>query len=71
MREEKWQDIKGQIKDDFELLEEKKEPLGEDRPGDKEIIVFNGPIGKMKLEFSCKRHPNAILHRDPCFDDTD
>ncbi len=51
MREEKWQDIKGQIKDDFELLEEKKESLGEDRPGDKEIIVFNGPIGKMKLEF--------------------
>lgn len=51
MNEEKWREIRGQIKDDFEVLEEKKEPLGEDRPGEKEVVIFNGPLGKMKVEF--------------------
>ena len=64
MNEEKWQEIKGQIKDDFELLEEKTVPLakeGEDRPGEKEILIFNGPVGKMKLEFIT--HPVVLEKR--------
>ena len=51
MNQEKCQEIKGRIKDDFEILEEKNEPLGDDRPGDIETIVFNGPLGKIKLLF--------------------
>ena len=51
MNQEKWEDIKGRIKDDFEVLEENKEELGDDRPGEKEIIIFKGPLGRMKLEF--------------------
>jgi hypothetical protein len=50
MTREKWEEIKGNIKDDFEFLEEQKEEL-DPGPGDKEIILFNGPLGKMKLEF--------------------
>ncbi|MFH1366513.1 MAG: hypothetical protein ABIH38_00805 [Patescibacteria group bacterium] len=51
MTKEKWEEIKGQIKDSFSVTDERKEPLGEDRPGEMEIIEFNGPLGKMKLEF--------------------
>ncbi|MDD5567545.1 MAG: hypothetical protein PHH01_05110, partial [Patescibacteria group bacterium] len=40
---------KGQIKDSFEVLEEKNEDLL-DEPGNVEIIIFKGPLGKMKLE---------------------
>lgn len=50
MTQEKWQEIKGKIKDGFELLEEKTEELGT-HPGTKETVVFKGPLGKMKLEF--------------------
>jgi len=54
MNKEKWEEIKGRIKDEFEVLEEKTLPLaeeGEDRPGEKEYIIFNGPMGKIKVEF--------------------
>lgn len=51
MTKEKWEEIKGQVKDSFEVTDERKEPLGEDRPGEIEIMEFNGPLGKMKLEF--------------------
>jgi hypothetical protein len=51
MNPEKWTEIKGQIKDDFGVLEEKKEALDNDQPGEKEVILFNGPLGRMKLEF--------------------
>ena len=50
MTKEKWEEIKGQIKDSFGVQEEKKEDL-DFGPGEKEIILFNGPLGKMKLEF--------------------
>lgn len=49
MNDEKWQATIGRIKDEFEVLEEKTVEL-EDTPGQKEYIVFQGPMGKIKLE---------------------
>lgn len=57
MQLEKWMDIKGLIKDKFEVIDEREEieEIGEDVSGNeafekKEIIEFIGPLGKMKLE---------------------
>ncbi|MDD5043200.1 MAG: hypothetical protein PHD51_00845 [Patescibacteria group bacterium] len=51
MQDEKWQNLVGRVKDEFEVLESKKEDLGEESgPGFVEFIVFNGPLGKIKLE---------------------
>jgi hypothetical protein len=49
MDDEKWQDIIGRIKDDFEVIENGTKDL-EQGPGNVEYIIFNGPLGKMKLE---------------------
>lgn len=49
MIDEKWQNITGRIKDDFELIEEGKEDL-EEVPGHIEFIIFQGPLGRMKLQ---------------------
>ncbi len=61
MKQDKWEEIKNTIKDKFEILEEKIEPLemkiGVDKKiktGNKEIIVFISPIGKIKLEYIVK-----------------
>lgn len=61
MTSEKWNDIKTMIQDKFELLEDKTEPyemkVGLDetqKVGDKEVIVFNSPMGKVKLEYITK-----------------
>lgn len=61
MTEERWEDIKGMVKDKFEILEEKREPLElktglteTQKIGEKEIIIFNSPIGKTKLEYIVK-----------------
>lgn len=61
MTEEKWQDIKSMAKDKFDMLEERKEPLelktGLDtsqKIGEKEIMIFNSPIGKIKFEYIVK-----------------
>lgn len=53
MTEEKWQEIIGQIKDEFKVLENKTETL-DNMPGQVEYILFEGPVGKMKLEFISK-----------------
>lgn len=58
MTKEKWERIKGQVKDSFGVTSERKEPLGEDRPGEVEILEFNGPLGKMKLELAT--HPVVL-----------
>lgn len=61
MKQEKWEEIKGKIKDQFEVIEEKKEPLmirvgleDSQKAGDKDIIIFQSPIGKVKLEYLIK-----------------
>ncbi len=53
MQDDKWLDILGQVKDNFEVLEENKEEL-DPGPGEVEYIVFNGPLGKIKLERTTK-----------------
>jgi len=53
MTEEKWKDIVSTIKDDFKVFEHKTKDL-EKSPGQLEYIIFNGPVGKMKLEFITK-----------------
>ena len=49
MTEEKWQEIIGKIKDRFEVLAEEESEL-ENSPGSREAIVFNSPLGEVKLE---------------------
>lgn len=49
MTDEKWEEVKGQIKDSFKVLEETKEEMA-DEPGNVETVIFEGPIGMMKLE---------------------
>jgi len=55
MTEEKWEDLKENIRDKFGIIDEKREPdiltddLGNEIKGEKESVVFNGPAGKMLL----------------------
>ncbi|MCL5794876.1 MAG: hypothetical protein M1338_00750 [Patescibacteria group bacterium] len=51
MTDEKWQQVIANIKDNFELISHETSPIAEeDGGGEAEIIEFNGPLGKMKLE---------------------
>lgn len=50
MHPDKWEEIKGKIKNNFEVLDEHLEK-NEKRKEDIEIIEFNGPLGKMKVEW--------------------
>lgn len=54
MTPEKWEQIKGEIKDNFQVEEDNKEHLEEQGGIDIEYIIFQGPMGKMKLEFVAK-----------------
>jgi len=51
MTPEKWQNIKGNIKDNFSVEDEGATHLEDDGGIDIEYIVFKGPLGKMRLEF--------------------
>jgi hypothetical protein len=51
MSPEKWKSIKGRILDSFKNVEEAKEALEEPAVGEKEILEFAGPLGRMRLEF--------------------
>lgn len=51
MSPEKWQQIKGQVQDQFKDAEVVTEDLSEEENGEKEILTFTGPVGKMKLEY--------------------
>lgn len=56
MTDEKWEDLKNNIRDKFEVLEESSKPdvmtddLGNEIEGTKDTVVFKGPMGKMKVE---------------------
>lgn len=54
MTEEKWQQIVGMIKDRFEVEYEGSEELIDFVNGKVEFIVFDGPLGKIKLEYETK-----------------
>ena len=51
MTKDKWLTIIGNIKDKFVVLENEKEHIDDEGGIDVEFIVFNGPLGKMRLEF--------------------
>lgn len=53
MQDEKWQDIVGRVKDDFEVIDHQTVVL-DPGPGKAEFIIFNGPLGKMKLELTTR-----------------
>ncbi len=55
MHDEKWLDTVSILKDKFPILEEGKEDLQEEEGrGFREFVVFNGPLGKMKIERTTK-----------------
>lgn len=51
MLPEKWKDILGNIKEKFDILENGSEHLEEDGGTDIEFVVFESPMGKIRLEF--------------------
>ncbi len=52
MSPERWEQIKGLIKDQFDLLSERREPLSSGDPGEAEIMEFVSPAGKIRLEWT-------------------
>jgi len=54
MNQERWQEILGNIKDNFELEDEGKIHLDDEGGVDIEFAEFMGPLGKMRLEFISK-----------------
>lgn len=60
MTEEKWEEIKNNIARQFTVEEQGREDLlaetgeGEVKIGEAEYIVFEGPLGRMKLQFGQK-----------------
>lgn len=48
MNTEKWGEILDRVKAQFSLLEHTKEP-GEDGVGETEVLIFDSPMGKIKL----------------------
>jgi hypothetical protein len=54
MQPEKWQQIIGNIKDNFKVEENEKEHIDEEGGMDVEYIIFKGPLGRMRLEYISK-----------------
>jgi hypothetical protein len=54
MTEEKWQQVKGNIKDSFSVEDEGVEHIDDEGGIDIEYIVFQGPLGRMRLELVTK-----------------
>lgn len=51
MQPEKWQQTKDQIKETFSGVEVIQEKLTAPQVGEKETLIFNSPLGRMKLEY--------------------
>ena len=51
---EKWQKITGNIKDNFTVLDEGEDHLDDEGGVDIEYIEFEGPLGKIRLEYVIK-----------------
>lgn len=52
MTPERWEQVKGMIKDKFGVESERTEDLEDQSPGSIEIIEFTGPSGKIRLEYT-------------------
>jgi len=54
MTKEKWQSILGNIKDNFKVEDQGSEHVDDEGGVDIEFVIFNGPLGRMRLEFISK-----------------
>jgi hypothetical protein len=54
MMEDKWKTLLGNVKDTFPVEDSGSEHIEEEGGIDIEYIVFEGPLGKMRLEFVTK-----------------
>jgi len=54
MTNEKWQKILGNVLDSFTVEEHEKEHIDEQGGVDIEYVIFQGPLGRMRLEFEEK-----------------
>lgn len=54
MMPEKWKTILGNIKDNFEIEDEGSVHMDDEGGIDVEYIEFNGPLGRIRLEFVIK-----------------
>ncbi len=54
MNTEKWKNLLGDVKENFQVEDEGKEHLEEEGGVDIEYIVFQGPLGKIRLEYIIK-----------------
>ncbi|MFH1744553.1 MAG: hypothetical protein ABH881_00065 [bacterium] len=54
MQEEKWKNIVGNIKDNFEVEEHNTEHIEEEGGVDIEYIIFRGPLGRIRMEYISK-----------------
>lgn len=55
MTDEKWEEIKEMVGKNFEVLSNEILELPKERgKGTKEELIFNGPLGKIKMEFIIK-----------------
>lgn len=57
MTDDRWQDIRTLIEEQFAIEEDKKVPT-DDKLGHIEIIIFNAPQGRIKLERTS--HPKSM-----------
>jgi len=51
MTPDKWNELKTKIQDSFKGAEISREILAEPEIGERETILFDGPLGQMKLEY--------------------
>ncbi|MCK5211447.1 hypothetical protein KAJ89_01975 [Candidatus Parcubacteria bacterium] len=54
MNQDKWAKIIGNIKDNFKLEDEGEQHIDDEGGVDIKYIVFNGPLGKIRLEYIIK-----------------
>ena len=54
MMPEKWEETRGHILDSFQDVEVSEYELSEPEVGKKEVVLFTGPAGRMKLEYYTK-----------------
>lgn len=52
MSPERWEHIKGLVKDKFQVISERQEPIPDDQPGTQDVIEFVTPAGRMLLEWT-------------------
>ena len=52
MSPERWEDVKGMVKDKFTVLAERQDPMPHGGPGTLEVLEFATPAGRMRLEWS-------------------